>query len=152
MIEVFTALFLFAITGGVGWFAAQYFGRQFAQFHELRGAAIETIYYVANVGKLTLESDRDRYIRASDELRRCAARFHALQQNATHLTRWYLTFRKYDLGKTVEGLTGLSNSLSEYNYPRFFAQYRVEIGLGLVPSHTKEALEEERALHQQGLT
>tara|TARA_B100000965_G_scaffold405585_1_gene440250 strand:- start:2267 stop:2725 length:459 start_codon:yes stop_codon:yes gene_type:complete len=151
MIDILVTLLLFVITGGAGWFATEYVGRQIARFYELRADAIEAIYYVANVGEIALEGDRERYNRASDELRRCAARFDALRKNITSPTRRYLNFRGYDLNKVVEGLTGLSNGLAKYDYPRLAAQNRVEIGLCLVPSHTKEELEEERDLHRQGL-
>jgi len=136
MAEIIVTLVVFIITGGVGWFTTQYIGRQVARFY---------------VGEITLEGDREKFNRASDELRRCAARFDALRKNITPLTKKYLDFRGYALNKVVEGLTGLSNSLAKYDYPRFLAQYRVETGLRLVPSHTKEELEEERELHRQGI-
>jgi len=151
MIEFFLSIVLFFITGSIGWFFAQYIGGQVNKFYELRSNAIEIIYFVSNIGPLTLEQDRERYIKASDELRRCAARFDALRKNATKLTEWYLNVKKYDIGKTVSGLTGLSNSISLSNYPRYAAQHRVEIGLRLMPSLTVEELEEEKKLHQQGL-
>lgn len=151
MAEIVVTLIVFIVTGGAGWLATQYVGRQIAQFYELRSDAIEAIYYVANVGEITLEGDRDRFNRASDELRRCAARFDALRKNITPITRRYLDFRGYDLGKTVEGLTGLSNGLAKYDFPRFLAQHRVETGLRLATTHTKEELEEERELHRQGI-
>jgi hypothetical protein len=144
LVKHFLPTIFTAGVGVFGWFSVQFFGRQIVKFYDTRAEAVEAVYFSANVGFIDFESNKARYEKVHDELRRCAAKFDAIRHNATPVTSWFLNWRGYDLDKAVKGLTGLSNSLAEKGNARIFAQLTIEKGLKLQPSHTKEEIEQMR--------
>jgi hypothetical protein len=97
--------------GAAAWFATNFWGRPIAKLFELRLQAQETILFRANIGPYL--ADAERLPKASDELRRIAAKIGGIAATSPPAIRWLLRRRGYDLPAAAENLIGLSNTLAE---------------------------------------
>jgi hypothetical protein len=93
--------------GGVGWFATHFLANPLVSFIQIRREAHELLFYIANV----YTSDDPHVERASDNLRRSAAKISALEAAMPRFLRQTLSNLGYDLKKAAGGLVAYSNIL-----------------------------------------
>jgi hypothetical protein len=123
--------------GAIGWFLSQFLARPLVRFFDLRQQAHEQLFFTANVYSGTEEASR--FERACEDLRRTAAQLSACESCMLSPLRRLIYSLGYDIGRTIRGLTGLSNVLERHDEKAIF-RHEVELGLKLPPHDPPERI------------
>ena len=125
--------------GGVlSWFATDWVTKPIAAFRTLRESVIEELHFFANVYDGSPPHIREE---ASRHIRRLGSEAHKLNESSTFPLRWYLWWRRADLGLASEGLVGFSNCLPEHRDGSLaLMRDRIERGMGLPRSLTDKLI------------
>jgi hypothetical protein len=99
----------------------------------LRKAVYESLFFTANVGKI---SSDDHIASAITELRRHAAALSALWITAPLCVQKYLLWKGYKVESASSGLIGFSNTIDKVDGSRAIHRYDVETGLRFPMSYT----------------
>lgn len=142
-------------TGVVGWFGTHYLGAPILKLSQLRQAIHEELFFTSSVGWVNADgtinpAERDRHEQAVIQLRRLAAQMSALNATWPHYLNGYLRCRRFDLEKSIKGLTGLSNGLAD---PAYHAQFvsQIEDALTLPRSYSDDVLKDLRTAQNRRL-
>ena len=132
LVDLLPSLGVGMLGGVLSWFATEWVTKPIAAFRTLRGSVIEELHFFANVYEGSPPDVREE---ASKRIRRLGSEAHKLDESSTIPLRWYLWWRRADLGLASEGLVGFSNCLPT---PRdgslALMRDRVERGMGLARS------------------
>jgi hypothetical protein len=142
-------------TGVAGWFGTHYLGAPIVKLSHLRQAIHEELFFTSSLGWVNADGtinavEKDRYEQAVIQLRRLAAQMSALRSTWPRHLNGYLRCRRFDLDKSIKGLTGLSNGLAD---PAYHAQFvsQIENALSLPRSYSDEMLKDLKAAQRRRL-
>jgi hypothetical protein len=149
LLDLWPSLGVGMLGGVLSWFATDWVTKPIAAFRTLRESVIEELHFFANVYEGSPPHIREE---ASRRIRRLGSEAHKLNESSTLPLRWYLWWRRADLGLASEGLVGFSNCLPEHRDGSLaLMRDRIERGMGLPRSLTDELIRviEQRVARQK---